>query len=167
MAEKQIRKIKRIRGDQRPNEFSELTIMILTPTSARRAARPSRRSLPRLMADLLFCCAMLLLASGASAEDNSLLQKATGGDPRAELSLADNYQQGINGFPRDLRQSAAWYRRSADHGNARAMDDLGTLYEQGLGVPKDSAKAVALYRAAADRGNAAGMEHLGFLYQQG
>ena len=33
--------------------------------------------------------------------------------------------------------AAEWYRRAAEQGNARAQFNLGTLYEQGLGVPAD------------------------------
>src|SRR5690606_27828642 len=44
--------------------------------------------------------------------------------------------------------AALWYQKAADRGYARALFNLGTLYEQGLGVPQDRLKALNLYREA-------------------
>ena len=38
-------------------------------------------------------------------------------------------------------EAALWYRRAADLGNQAAMYNLGTMYEQGLGVLKDAEEA--------------------------
>jgi TPR repeat protein len=44
-------------------------------------------------------------------------------------------------------------RKGVDHEDARAMVDLGQLYEQGRGVPPDAARAAALYQQAAPQSN--------------
>src|SRR3989442_16013472 len=41
----------------------------------------------------------------------------------------------------------------ADNGDASAMNNLGTHYQQGLGVPQDYGKARGWYEKAADKGN--------------
>src|SRR5690606_15043550 len=41
-----------------------------------------------------------------------------------------------------------WYQKAADPGYARAIFNLGPLYEQGQGVEKDGLKALNLYRQA-------------------
>ena len=38
-------------------------------------------------------------------------------------------------------KEALWYRRAADLGNRDAMYNLGTMYQQGLGVPQDEQEA--------------------------
>lgn len=42
----------------------------------------------------------------------------------------------------------------AEQGDATAQNNLGVMYEYGLGVPKDDAEAVKWYRMAAEQGNA-------------
>ena len=49
---------------------------------------------------------------------------------------------------RTTKRQRSWYQKAADKNNARAMFNLGTLYEQGLGVPQDQLKALNLYRQA-------------------
>ncbi len=44
--------------------------------------------------------------------------------------------------------AALWYQKAADQKYSRAQFNLGTLYEQGLGVPADKLKALDLYRAS-------------------
>ena len=38
-------------------------------------------------------------------------------------------------------EAAQWYRRAADLGNQAAMYNLGTMYQQGLGVLQDAEEA--------------------------
>jgi hypothetical protein len=45
-----------------------------------------------------------------------------------------------------------WYRKAADQGNANAFQNLGFMYEKGLGVPQDNTEALKWYRKAADQG---------------
>jgi TPR repeat protein len=45
-----------------------------------------------------------------------------------------------------------WYRKAAGQGNADAENNIGDLYENGLGVSQDYVQAMVWYRKAADQG---------------
>ncbi len=77
-----------------------------------------------------------------------LQTKAARGYVRQELELAADYFAG-RGVPKDLTQSAYWYRKAADQGNPAAQVYLGYMYTVGLGVPQDKAEAIRWYRRAA------------------
>src|ERR1035438_3990603 len=66
-----------------------------------------------------------------------------------------------------LNMPLAWYRKSADQGDALAQFDIGSMYRHGEGVPKDAAQAAAWYRKAADQGYAFAQSNLGVMYGQG
>jgi TPR repeat protein len=42
-----------------------------------------------------------------------------------------------------------WYEKAAAQGNPRAWNNLGVLYEAGLGIKANRAKAIEYYRRAA------------------
>jgi hypothetical protein len=46
-----------------------------------------------------------------------------------------------------------WYRAAAEQGLAEAKNNIGVMYQDGLGVEHDFAKAANWYRAAADQGD--------------
>mmetsp|Transcript_26381 Transcript_26381/g.59043 ORF Transcript_26381/g.59043 Transcript_26381/m.59043 type:complete len:212 (-) Transcript_26381:195-830(-) len=71
------------------------------------------------------------------------------------------------GVKEDEGEAAAWYRKSAELGNAGAQCNLGVMYEQGRGVEKDMRQAVTWLRAAADQGWALAQCNLGLCYEQG
>lgn len=75
------------------------------------------------------------------------LQAAESGDPEAETTVAEIYERGSGGPP-NYEAALLWYRKAADQKYSRALFNLGTLYEQGLGVPQDKLKALNLYRQA-------------------
>ena len=58
-------------------------------------------------------------------------------------------------------------KADADAGDARCQNDLGVLYERGLGVAADPLEAIRLYRLAAAQGLAAAEENLAAAYQFG
>ncbi len=60
-----------------------------------------------------------------------------------------------------------WYKKAAEAGQVNAQNNLGFLYQNGIGVPQDFAKAVELYQKAARQGNAAAQNNLGMMYEQG
>lgn len=72
---------------------------------------------------------------------------AQAGDPEAQTNVADIYERGLGAAP-NYELAAMWYQKAADEKYARAIFDLGSLYEQGLGVPQDKLKALNLYREA-------------------
>jgi TPR repeat protein len=95
-----------------------------------------------------------------------LQTKAARGYVKQELELAADYFAG-RGVPKDLTQSAYWYRKAADQGNPAAQVYLGYMYTVGMGVPQDKAEAVRWYRRAASAGNAEAEVNLGALYIRG
>lgn len=64
-------------------------------------------------------------------------------------------------------EAMKWYRMSADHGNATAMNAVGDLYFQGHGVPTSYDEAMAWYRRAAAKGNSTAQQSIGALYERG
>lgn len=59
------------------------------------------------------------------------------------------------------------FRTLAAQGDAGAQSNLGTMYEQGLGVAHDYAEAVKWYRLVAAQGDANGQYNLGVMYSNG
>ena len=56
---------------------------------------------------------------------------------------------------------------AAKEGDANAMNYVGEIYEQGLGVSPDYATAAEWFRKAAEKGNSSAMINLGSLYEAG
>ena len=76
-----------------------------------------------------------------------------GPEQMARLSAA--YRQG-DGVPRNLVLARQWAQRAAEAGHAGAMNDLGQMFEAGLGGVGDQAAAAHWYGASARRGIAPG-----------
>ncbi len=91
---------------------------------------------------------------------------ALAGHPGDELFIGGAYEWGT-GLPQDYGAASQWYGRSASHGVAAGMVDLGILLENGAGVAADPARAMTLYKAAAAAGSAAGQIRLGMAFQWG
>ena len=68
---------------------------------------------------------------------------------------------------RDVPGAIAWYRKSAEAGNAFAQFELATMYDNGFGVPKDQAEAARWYTLAADQGFVMALRNLAVLYDEG
>src|SRR5262244_4459696 len=64
-------------------------------------------------------------------------------------------------------EAIKYYLAAADRGHAGAMNDLGGVFEYGIGVPKNFATALMWYEKAAEYGNAASMNNLADLYRYG
>ena len=94
-------------------------------------------------------------------------------DPDAERSSHDTllaglaYYNGTDGGPKDYGKAMSYFRKAADAGYVEAMNDIGFLYDRGLGVDQDYQQAMVWYRKAADAGNAEGMNKIGVLYYYG
>ncbi len=54
---------------------------------------------------------------------------------------------------RDYGKAFDWYTRGAGNGNAAAMNYLGWMYKNGLGVPRDYGKAFKWFARGAEMGN--------------
>ena len=72
--------------------------------------------------------------------------------PELQSVLGFSYSTG-QGVPRDYAQAAAWLRKAAEQGDAKAQYNLGVLYHDSLGVPQDYAQAAVWWRKAAASGD--------------
>lgn len=88
---------------------------------------------------LLAFIALLMPFAPAAAQDPALLAKARAGDSDAQNSLGDYYD--AKNTPQDYTQAAAWYRKAAEQGNAKAEYSLGISYCWHEGVPLDYSEA--------------------------
>ena len=64
------------------------------------------------------------------------------------------------GVAKDEVAAVNWHRKAAEHGNAKAQNNLGFLYQYGFGVAKDEVAAVNWYRKAAEQGNKGAISQL-------
>jgi len=103
-------------------------------------------------------------------EARPLLRKAAeGGHRDAMFFLGRSYASSLtSGVATDDAEAVSWYRKAAELGDARAMNNLGGMYRRGQGGLKpDPATAVSWYRKAAELGGVRGMTNLGVMYERG
>ena len=74
------------------------------------------------------------------------------GDVEAQYYVARIYANGMDNVPMDYSKAADWYQRAAQKKFAPAMQELGYLYEQGLGVQQDPLAGLNLQREASGLG---------------
>jgi TPR repeat protein len=60
----------------------------------------------------------------------------------------------------DYSTAMNYYLIAANKGDSRAQNNIGVMYEKGLGVPKSKAKALKWYRKAAAQGDEVAQEHV-------
>jgi TPR repeat protein len=77
---------------------------------------------------------------------------AESGEAEAQYYVARIYANGMGGVAIDHSRAADWYQRAAKQNYSAAIQELGYLYEHGLGVPKDPVLALNLQRKAAGLG---------------
>ena len=90
--------------------------------------------------------------SGGTLSLKRWLPVAENGDAEAQYYVARIYANGMSGVPVDYAQAAHWYELAAKQGYNPAMQELGYLYEKGLGVPVDLQLALNLQRKASGLG---------------
>jgi hypothetical protein len=81
------------------------------------------------------------------------LPLAQNGKAEAQYYVARIYANGMGGVPIDYERAAEWYRRAADQNYTSALQELGYMYEQGLGVQKDPMLALNMQRKASGLGD--------------
>jgi Caspase domain/Sel1 repeat len=74
------------------------------------------------------------------------------GKSEAQYYVARIYANGMSGVAVDYGRAADWYKRAADQNYSPAVQELGYMYEHGLGVQKDPMLALNLQRQAAGLG---------------
>ena len=83
-------------------------------------------------------------------------------------TVAADYDKGMKCYEeQDYACSLEVWAPLADHGDARAQDELGWMYYKGIGVTKDYTEALKWFQKAANQGLATAEYHLGFMYQDG
>ncbi len=80
------------------------------------------------------------------------LEPAGKGNAEAQYYVARIHANGMDNVPINYSEAARWYQKAADKGNREAKQELGYLYERGLGVEKDALKALNLQRDASGLG---------------
>lgn len=83
------------------------------------------------------------------------------------FEVGNDYYSALNGTPKDYKQAAIWYTKSAEMGNSYSQNMLGVMYQFGQGVAKDLPQAVTWFEASARQGNAEGQKNLGGMYYFG
>ena len=80
----------------------------------------------------------------------------------------DRFESGLASKDRGYYATAlrAWLPM-AEAGNAEAQNNVGYMYEEGLGVPQNYLLAMNWYRQAADNGLAEAQHNMGMLYHHG
>ena len=81
------------------------------------------------------------------------------------LAQQDRFESGLASKDRGHYATAlrAWLPM-AESGNAEAQNNVGYMYEEGLGVPQNYLLAMNWYRQAADNGLAEAQHNMGMLY---
>ena len=69
------------------------------------------------------------------------------------MNLAYMYLYGTNGVQKDYSKAFEYYQMAAEQNNPIALNNLGSLYFNGIGTNPDVQKAVALFTKAAELGN--------------
>lgn len=90
------------------------------------------------------------LPSGSLDE---LKKKADGGDVASQLDLGYMFLYGTNGATVNYQQAFHYYNLAAESKNPIALNNLGSLYFNGIGTNVDYAKAIDYFRKAAEYGS--------------
>jgi len=107
------------------------------------------------------------LARGAPDAVVDLTRLALTGNADAQLRLAQAYEAGDHGLPRDLAAARLWTLKAAAHGDRVAMYNAGQFLMEGDGGPKDPAAAADWFRRAARKGVVDAQYNLGLMYETG
>jgi len=65
---------------------------------------------------------------------------------------------------RDYKDAFEWFKKAAEDGDLLSLNNLGVMYEDGLGVERDKQKAFEYYEAAATQGLDVAQSNLADLY---
>ncbi len=82
--------------------------------------------------------------------------------PRVAFFLGYLHEEGLAGVA-DAGKAVAYYQAGVKLGDDKAMNNLASMYERGVGVDRSREKALALYRQSAGLGNADARSNVGRL----
>ena len=95
---------------------------------------------------------------------DELRQNADNGDTEAQLDLGYMYLYGVNGVKVDYAQALHFYQMAAEKKSAVALNNLGSLYFNGLGTKVDYKKAMNYFEEAARLGSNDAAVNLAIIY---
>jgi len=84
-----------------------------------------------------------------------------------DLCGRDRWQTNKVRASRSLTKDVETYKLKAQNGDPIAKEELGSLYDHGLGVPQDYSEALRLYRESAEQGNTRAQYAIGAMYELG
>ncbi|MGD0137989.1 MAG: protein kinase [Tepidisphaeraceae bacterium] len=114
-----------------------------------------------------------IVAPTANAGDTGALSPADQMDQEAARSPADDlrvgmaYYDGTDGLPKNYKRAMLYFRNAAKANNTDAMNQIGCMYWDGLGVDQLYGLANGWFRQAAEGGNMYAMYNLGQAYEFG
>lgn len=104
-------------------------------------------------------------------KEETFLEKSTRqareGKLEDQMNLAYMYLYGTNGVQQDFNKAFEFYQMAAKQNDPVALNNLGSLYFNGIGVEKDNKTALALFKKAAELGNDNAATNLAFIYLKG
>lgn len=104
-------------------------------------------------------------------KEETFLEKSTRqaleGKLEDQMNLAYMYLYGTNGVQQDFNKAFEFYQMAAKQNDPIALNNLGSLYFNGIGVEKDNRTALTLFQKAADLGNDNAATNLAFIYLKG
>ena len=106
-----------------------------------------------LRAVVTVCIVLLAYSCSQKSQDptsQELQEKAKAGDARAHLKLAQRYEAGVKGLPKDEEEAFQHYKKAAELGLIEGQFRLAICYEMGRGVEKDSEAARTWMQKAAN-----------------
>lgn len=87
-------------------------------------------------------------------------RSASLGNAGGEVLLGFLYAQGSGGVIKDYDRALYWFKMALDKGSSMAANNLGVIYEKGLGIKKDIKLALKYYQQAASQNNALAQKNL-------
>jgi TPR repeat protein len=101
------------------------------------------------------------------AVGDSLKEQAEAGDAEAQFQLGLRLVLGRGGDKASKAQGALWIQKAAKQDHAKAMNVLGALYDEGVGVAKDPKLSLQWFQKAADKGVPDAQTRVALAYLQG
>ena len=96
------------------------------------------------------------------SDDEAIIKAHESGDYDSDIDEAIKAHESG-----DYAKAVKLYRKAAEQGDAKAQNNLGVMYYNGVGVPQDYVEAAKWYRQAAEQGDALSQYNLGFMYITG
>lgn len=93
------------------------------------------------------------------------LEQANNGNAKAQCVMGHYYFYGYSPVKENYAKAYEWYKKAAEQGVGTAMNNIGSMYENGLFVEQDYEKAYQYYMKAVDVGFAFSASNIGKLFR--